>query len=166
MIAASSERSGQQKRFGASLKPAATQNAERPLAEDRVVPQRACIAHMYIRAFLITALCLPSRCKPSARPLPSPRPCHVHARPRRPLIPPHTRPHRRKRPSRSPPSIRRARIVSAPPESNSRRSRFHRPPNRDALSSAPLLRCGALRVPGFYGKGRRRLGSVGSRRRN
>src|ERR1700694_3215314 len=31
---------------------------------------------------------------------------------------------------------------------------------------APLLRCGALRVPGFYGKGRHRLGSVGSRRRN
>ena len=30
---------------------------------------------------------------------------------------------------------------------------------------APLLRCGALRVPGFYGKGRHRLGSVGSRRR-
>src|ERR1700726_3365187 len=29
---------------------------------------------------------------------------------------------------------------------------------------APLLRCGALRVPGFYGKGRHRLGSVGSRR--
>src|ERR1700736_5991455 len=25
---------------------------------------------------------------------------------------------------------------------------------------APLLRCGALRVPGFYGKGRHRLGSV------
>jgi hypothetical protein len=67
VIAASNERSGQQKRFGASLKPAATQNAERPLAEGRVVPQRACIAHMYIRAFLITALCLPSRCKPSAR---------------------------------------------------------------------------------------------------
>jgi hypothetical protein len=58
VIAASSERSGQQKRFGASLKPAATQNAERPLAEDRVVPQRACIAHMYIRAFLITAAVL------------------------------------------------------------------------------------------------------------
>src|ERR1700737_2603382 len=32
--------------------------------------------------------------------------------------------------------------------------------------SAPLLGCGALRVPGFYGKGRHRLGSVGSRRRN
>src|SRR6202047_4989823 len=31
---------------------------------------------------------------------------------------------------------------------------------------APLLGCGALRVPGFYGKGRHRLGSVGSRRRN
>ena len=31
---------------------------------------------------------------------------------------------------------------------------------------APLLRCGALRVPGFYGKGRHGVGSVGSRRRN
>jgi len=31
-------------------------------------------------------------------------------------------------------------IVSAPPESNSRRSRFHRPPNRDALSRRPLGR--------------------------
>jgi hypothetical protein len=51
VIAASNERSGQQKRFGASLKPAATQNAERPLAEGRVVPQRACIAHMYFALF-------------------------------------------------------------------------------------------------------------------
>ena len=86
-------------------------------------------------------------------------PCHLHARPRRP-IPPRTTPRRRNRPSRKPSSIRPAWIVLAPPESNSRRSSFRRPPNRDARSRHP---CGSR--PSYWRRGgERRSACLMSRR--